>query len=423
MSDSSKMNRRAFLGTAAAGLGASLLAGCAQPLRSAAPTALSKRRTIGANERINLAVIGTGGMARHHMRIMKQNHPTDINIIQGCDIYEPRYKNIKDFYPDARGCLDYREVLDNKDVDAVLIGSPEHWHHRHLIDTVQAGKDAYCEKPMGHTLKECEEMVKAVRKTDCIVQIGMQRRSTKSIIEAKKIYDSGVLGDVSLVRAWWYWNMPQIPKDIKFDGKIDWDRFQAPCAKKDHIAPNAARYNYWRYFWPYSGGNMTDQGTHLMDVIQWFANNSEPPLAAQEHGAVYGHPDWETPDVFSAVFEYPKFMATWTLSYNNSYEDGWGICFQGNKGTLLLDDDGAKLYAEPWKVVEGKNPEPPQKVAGGLDIDAHHTNFFDCVRSRKQPNATVEIGHRAVAGLHLANVAHFAKKRAELARDFVTTKV
>jgi predicted dehydrogenase len=169
---------------------------------------------------------------------------------------------------------------------------------------------------------------------------------------------------------------------------------------------------------------MTDQGTHLMDVIQWFLNDGEPPLAAQEHGAVYGHPGWETPDVFCAIFEFPKFLTTWTLSYNNNYEDGWGIIFQGNKGTLLLDDDGAKLYDEPWKAAEGNKPPAPVKtLPGGLDVNAHHGNFFECVRTRKQPHAPIEVGQKAVAGLHLANRAHFAKRRAELGRDYVTVKV
>jgi predicted dehydrogenase len=414
-----QINRRQFLGTTAAGVGAGMLASGLTPR-----TARSAARTPGANERIVMGTIGTGGMSCHHLGIYKEKFAKDVDVVAFCDIYEDRFNRAKEIFPDAKIYWDYRELLDRKDIDAVLIASPEHWHCQHLIDAVQAGKDAYSEKPLSHTLEQSAKMVEAVRKTDRIVQIGMQRRSTQSIILARQIVEGGALGEVALVRAWWFWNLPPMRTDRKFNGRLDWDKFQAPCKPEERVPPNPERYFDWRYFWAYSGGNLTDQGAHLMDVVQWFINDGEPPLAAQEHGAVYQKVGYQTPDTFCAVFEYPKFMATWTLTYDNEWQRAWGICFQGNRATLLLDDNGAKFYHEPWRAkADGSDPDPMAQVAGGLQVDEHQRNFIECVRSRKEPNAPVEVGQKAVAGLHVANLAHFAKRRVALDRDYVTTSM
>jgi len=380
---------------------------------------------MGANERIRMGVIGCGGMARHHLDLLTKQHAGDVDVVAICDVYEPNAAAGREFYPGAELYGDYRRVLDRRDVDAVLIATPDHWHCRNLIDAVRAGKDAYCEKPMSWSLEQSAEMVREVRKTDRIVQIGMQRRSAEPVLEAKKLVDAGLLGDVSLARVWWYWNFGWLPPEsqLSLEGKLDWDRFQEPCAEKDRVPLSIRRFRAWRYFWAYSGGNMTDQGTHLLDVVQWFCNAGEPPLAAQAFGENYAPRDYETPDTLCAIFEFPKFMATFTLTYNNNYLDAWGICLQGNKGTLLLDDTGAKLFAEPWKRKNGKPPPPAHTVEGGLTVAAHWANFIECVRTRKQPNAPVEVGQKAVAGLHLANIAHHRRRRAELARDGVTVRV
>lgn len=419
------LNRRQFLGATAA-VGAGLLAGCASDRGPIATTAASQRRILGANDRIRLGWIGCGGMAWAHMDRIKANHPKDVTVVSIADVYEPYGKRGQEFFPEADLVVEHERVLDRKDVDAVFIVSPEHWHHDHLLAAVAAGKDAYCEKPMAWSLEQAADMVRAVRKTDCIVQIGMQRRSTPAVLQAKALVDEGRLGEISLVRAWWYWNHPAMrmrpESELKLHGPLDWERFQKPCPPKFKHALQLQRFFHWRFFWAYSGGNMTDQGTHLMDVIQWFRNKGEPPRAAVEMGSVYQQVGYETPDTFCATFEYPDFLATWTLTYTNNYEDAWGICFQGNKGTLLLDDSGAKLWDEPWKEKDGKPPAPVEQIPGGLSVEAHETNFFECLRTRKQPNAPVEVGQRAVAGLHLANLAHFRKRRVELQPDLVTVR-
>jgi predicted dehydrogenase len=161
---------------------------------------------------------------------------------------------------------------------------------------------------------------------------------------------------------------------------------------------------------------MTDQGTHLMDVIQWFCNDGKPPKAALSHGGVFIHKGGETPDNFSAIFEYPTFIATWTLCYGNSYEDSWKILIQGKKATLVLDDDGYRVFPEPWRRPKIP-PEAMHEYKGGIPTDPHVRNFLECVASRKEPNAPVEVGHNAVNAPHLANLAFFQKKRVALNED------
>ncbi len=169
------------------------------------------------------------------------------------------------------------------------------------------------------------------------------------------------------------------------------------------------RFRYWRYFHDYAGGNMTDQGTHLMDVVQWFMQ-SGPPKSAVAQGYVGKMEGAEHPDVFSAVFEYPTYMATWTLDYANSYQNGWSILFMGDKATMLLNDAGFTVYAEPWK----RDVEPIFSEAAPVPMETHVQNFLDCMKSRQDPNCTVEIAANAVAGPHLANLAMFQGKKMKL---------
>ena len=404
-----EMNRRTFLEKTA-------------QVGAAAAIATSRTRPIlGANERIRMGIIGSGGMGRNHMNRFKSQ---GVEWVAVCDVYDVNLRKGLDIAgTGAKSYTDFRRLLENKDIDAVLIASPEHWHHNHLIAAVQAGKDAYCEKPMSWSIPQGVDMVNEVRKTDRIVQVGMQRRSSPLVLEAKALIDQGLIGEINMVRAEWYWNL-NINTDPNLPGKLDWEAFQGPAPKRPF---EAVRFRQWRYFWDFSGGNMTDQGTHLLDVIQWFTG-VEQPIAAQTYGAVYKLYPSETPDVFCAVFEYPKFTCTWTLAYMNTFMKGWGIVFQGQKGTLEMCEDGYRVFAEPWSE-KGYDrwkvpPTIKQNLAGGAtDIGPHEKNFLDCVKSRQQPNATVEIGHRAVRTLHLANIAYHKRCRAELGADGESVQV
>ncbi|MCI0455762.1 MAG: Gfo/Idh/MocA family oxidoreductase [Gemmataceae bacterium] len=379
-------------------------------------TAASYGKILGANERLALGIIGSGGRGRSLMRAFLKNKEVVFTTV--CDVYEPyRQLGLKEAGTSATGLTDYRKLLDDKTVNAVLIATPDHWHHDQLLASLQAGKDVYLEKPMSLTIEQGAAMVRAVRATDRIVQIGMQRRSAPAVHAAKRILDEGELGDVSLVRAHWYWNMPRLVENRPLKGQLDWERFCGPAGKQPLTHgphQNVAFWN-WRYFWAFSGGNMTDQGTHLMDVVQWFLNDGQPPRSAVCQGLVKRLQPSETPDVFTAVFEYPRFLATWTLDYTNSYKDGWQIVFQGNKATMELDGSGYRVYPDAGR---GKPMLPPSKnMTAPVPTEPHVENFLDCMRTRKQPNAPVEVGHHAVAGPHLANVALRRGCRAVLGAD------
>jgi predicted dehydrogenase len=397
-----RVGRRAFLRrSAAAGFGAMV-----------APAVFSGTNVLGANEKIVMGVIGPGGRGRG---VMKTHQAQGVEFAAVCDIYKPNlYEGLKLAGEKAQAHGDYRKLLDQKDINAVLIASPEHWHGPMLIDAVQAGKDAYCEKPMSHSIEEGVRMVKAVRSTDRIVQIGMQRRSTPSVIAAKDLVKE--CGEIYLVKAYWHWDWSKPLNNAPIAEELDWKAFIGP-APWHEFEPQ--RFRHWRYFWDYSGGNCTDQGTHLMDVVQWFMG-SGTPRAATCHGAVYAMTGAETPDVFSATFEYPGFIATWTLDYANTLDNGWNIQFLGRKATLWLDNQGARIFASQSTGTTYNRSEKPsvvKEVAGKLSDEEHVKNFLDCVRSRKEPNAPVEVGHRAVAGPHLANVAFHHQTRARLNED------
>ena len=395
MKNSNEMKRRTFLGSTA---GMSI--GFTAPQIVLSPV-------WGANEKLVMGIIGPGGRGQG---VMKNFMNEGIAFAAVCDTYKPNEQRALEMAGDkAKAYADYRELLERKDIDAVLIATPEHQHGSQLIASVQAGKDAYCEKPMSHSIEEGAQMIKAVRATKQIVQIGMQRRSSEMVRNAKKLIGQGVLGDVFIVRAQWHWNCAVPLDNSKLDGELDWKRFCAPAQEKKF---EPMMFRDWRYFWDFSGGNITDQGTHLMDVVQWFMD-AGTPKTAECFGSVYAMKGAETPDVFSAIFDYGKFMATWTLVYTNAYQVNWTITFQGQKGTMVVDDEGARVFAEPWR----PDAKPVQEFKGGIPTEPHVRNFLDCIKSRKEPNAPVEVGHTAVCGPHLANVAWHAKRRAYLSDD------
>lgn len=385
------MNRRSFV------TGAAL---------SAAPLFIPST-AFGANDRISYGVIATGGRGRYLNGKFQQLGGQCVAL---CDVYDRNLEEAKKQSPGAKGFLDYNDLLAEK-MDAVVIASPDHHHAPMLFAALKAGKDVYLEKPLSKSLEESVKMVETVRKSKQVVQIGMQRRSAESLIKAKALVDDGVLGQLTLIKPQWHWNISKDLNNSPLPGKLDWDRFVG-SAKKRPLEP--MRFRYWRYFWDYAGGNMTDQGTHLMDVAQWFSKQTIP-LSAVCHGYVAKMKGAEHPDVFSAVFEFPNMMANWTLDYANSYQNGWSITFMGDKGTMILDEYGYKVYAEPWKpdaapIYEEKAPVP---------VESHITNFIDCIKSRKEPNCTVEIAARAVAGPHLANLALLSKRQERLPEGYL----
>jgi predicted dehydrogenase len=372
------------------------------------------RSAWGANGRLAYGLIGAGGRGRYLSDTFQKLGAECVAI---AEVYEPNLKTASEKAPNAKTYIDYNELLAQQGVDAVVIATPDHQHAPNLLAALAAKKDVYLEKPMSHSLEESRKMIDAVRKTKQIVQIGMQRRSAPMVRKAKEMIDSGILGRIALVKPMWNWNVARPLNDTPLPGKLDWNRFLGG-AKKRELQP--MRFRSWRYFWDYSGGNMTDQGTHLMDVVQWFTNSGTPKSAVC-YGQNAKTEGSEVPDVFCAVFEYPKFMATWTLNYTNSFDNGWSIQFQGDAGTMILDEAGVRVWKEPWR--ETANRTPVQQIEAPVPVEAHIQNFLDCVKSRQQPNAPVEVGASAVAAPHLANLAFHKNRRVYLKDDGVTWSV
>ncbi len=370
-----------------------------------------------ANDAIRVGLIGCGGRGRRLMVLTKEIDPS-IEFVAVSDAYQPKREMGNEIAGEqAKAYVDYRGLLDRNDIDAVFIATPEHLHGTQLIAAVEAGKDAYVEKPMAFSVEEGVTIIKAVRKSDRIVQVGMQRRSAPMCIEAKQLIDQGVLGDVTLVRAQWYWHVNPLNPNVKMQGEFDWDLFLGPAPKRPFDPRRAIQ---WNWYWDYSAGMITGQGVHLLDLIQWFMGKGTPRSAVMQGGSY--RLGGECPDVFSASYEYDGFTASWILSYNNSFDNGWKVTFQGTKGTLVIGEPifaegerGYRIYKEPWRDLE--NRKPTHKNEDGLPTEPHLTNWIHCMRSRKEPNAPVEVGHSSSAVCHLAKLAYLNKTVAKLDKD------
>jgi len=367
-------------------------------------------RKLRANDRPTYGLIGAGGRGQDLHRYFQK---LGAQCVALCDVYDARIESAKKESPaDVKTYVAHEDLLAQPGIDFVVNAGPDHWHCPHLLAALKAGKDVYSEKPLSKSLEESQVMIAAVKESGKIVQIGMQRRSAESVQSAKKLVDEGRLGRITMVKAQWHWNVAAPLNNSPLPGKLDWERFTGNAPKRP-LEP--MRYRYWRYFWDYAGGNMTDQGTHLMDVVQWFTGATAPKSAVSQ-GYVAKNTGSEAPEVFSTVFDYGDFLATWTLNYCNAYENGWSILFQGDKGTLRLDEAGYKFWEEPWH----KQTGPTIDQQAPVPIESHIQNFLDCISSRKQPNCTVDMAARAVAGPHLGNIAFLKGRVAKLGADLVT---
>jgi predicted dehydrogenase len=366
----------------------------------------------GANDRPAYGLIGTGnrggGLNGAFQKIGAQ-------CAALCDVYQVHLERARRLSPaGVKTYVNHKELLAQPGLDFVVIATPDHQHAPILYDALAARKDVYLEKPLSLSLDQSTEMVAAVRKTKQIVQIGMQRRSMAFVRQAKKMIDDGALGRITMVKAMWNWHFTLPLDNSPLPGELNWDLFQGSAPRRP-LEP--MRFRWWRGFWDYSGGNMTDQGTHLMDVVQWMTGAGAPRSAVCQ-GRITSAAGAEVPNIFTAVFEYPEFIATWTLNYRSTYEDDWSITFQGESATMVLDRRGLRLYAD-----EGPSPAPwsqkvstvPVKEIADSDVpEAHQQNFLDSIRTRQEPNCPIEVAAAAVAGPHLANLAYRRQTRVVL---------
>jgi predicted dehydrogenase len=375
-----------------------------------ASTALATQRILGANDRVQVALIGAGGRGRGVTSYVAKVAGAEIAGVS--DVYLPRREEAAaQFGPTAKPFTDYRAILDSKDIDAVIIATPDHWHTPMTVEAVQAGKDVYCEKPVTHHLEEGERLIRAVDESKRIVATGTQQRSWGHYIEAKDRIQAGELGKVTFARCYWYQNYTRWKKlfeNKKIDAnKLDWHQWLG-TARKQPFDP--IRYRYWRFFWDFGGGSFTDLMTHWIDVIQWVMK-SDQPILVQASGTTYTQ-DWlEAPDTVTASMQ---FSEGYTVTYDGALMfglEGGGIVFRGDKAMMTLNRQGFDIYPEGVKPAEATaRPEPIVHFSRGKNTDGHGTgenitDWLNCIRSRKTPNAHIRAGVRAAATSHWTNKA------------------
>ncbi len=356
----------------------------------------------GANDRVRIGVIGTGGRARDLMNQLKKLPGNQLTAV--CDVYEPRMLQAAEIA--GAGVLqvaDYRRILDSRDIDAVVIGSPDHWHKTMTLDAIAAGKDVYVEKPVSHSIEEGVELVKAVEASKQVVQTGTQQRSWEHWMLGKQLIDSGKLGQITFIETYWYQHARAGTYQPVTLDKLDWKRWLGP-APDQPFRPE--RFYQWRHFWDFGGGCLTDLMTHWIDVVHWYMN-VDAPLSAATTARSYNIKLWEAPDTVSTTLEFPKdFMVAYLGTYVSRVDDG-GLEFRGEGGTLKIDRSRLAFYRDDAPNVPGTNLSEPEIFirSSGDGTLSHLQNWLDCIRSRKSPNANIRVAHQAARTSHIANAA------------------
>lgn len=372
---------------------------------TSALTALSYSRILGANDRVQLGAIGVGERGRHDMSKFLQD-PT-VAVAAVCDIYGAQIDKARQLAPQAKSFTDHRKLLESKDIDVVLIATPDHWHARTTIDALSAGKDVYVEKPLTRTLEEGPEIVKAARVNERICQVGMQQRSGKHYLEARqKYFETNRLGKITLARTWWHGNsyhLRKAPSSLQQKpSNLDWAHYLGPLKWRDW---DPQQYWNWRAYLDFGGGQVTDLFTHWIDVVHMFMGQ-EIPASASAAGGVYHYKDGRTaPDTINVLLEYPgEYTATFEATLAPGIR-GAAVEMCGTEGRLYIDRR-KYIYTPAGK----KSEAVTVQASSDLDFD-HVSNFLECVRSRKLPNGDVLIGHRSAQASHLGNIAYMQKRR------------
>ena len=402
-----RYSRRKFICSSAAllaGTGLSTaVAGCAK----------QESRQVAPSDKIRIGAIGVNGMGfadvESHLKI------PEVDIVALCDVDQnvlerraAELTNLSGAAPQLYS--DFREVLDNPDIDAVIIGTPDHWHPLIMISACEAGKDVYCEKPLANSIEECDAMVAAAKYYNRIVQVGQWQRSGLHWESAMAFVHSGALGNIRTVKAWayqgWMKNVPVIPDEPVPEG-VNYDMWLGPAPERSF---NRNRFHFsFRWFWDYAGGLMTDWGVHIVDMVLW-GMQAVAPKAVLASGGMFAYPDsaMETPDTLQAIYEYDGFSMLWehAVGINNGpYGRDHGVAFIGNYGTLVADRGGWEVIPEVENGVE-KMEVPAGERASGRDLDIHTQNFVDCMKSREQPVCNPDVAWLAAVNAHLGNVAY-----------------
>ena len=368
---------------------------------------------VGANDKIGVGLIGCNGMGFEDLKAFLRNPEVecialsdiDENVLnnRAAETEKITGKKVKHLYKD------WRKLIDNKDIDLVIVGTPDHWHCLQMVSACQAGKDVYCEKPLGNSIEECNIMVRAAQKYNRVVQVGQWQRSDPHWQDAMQFVHSGQLGKIRTVRVFSYQGWcPSIPvkPDEAVPAGVDYDMWLGPAPKRPF---NRNRFHFtFRWFWDYAGGLMTDWGVHLLDYALE-GMNAGLPTRVFSGGGKFAYPDdaMETPDTLMATYAYDDFNIIWdhACGINHGlYNRKEGLAFYGENGTMVLDRAGwevipvvsenvARMEAVPFKKGEGKG------------LYNHVGNMLSCIKSRELPNADVAIGARVAKMAHLANIS------------------
>jgi predicted dehydrogenase len=417
-------DRRDFVKTAAgAGVAMSLAGGA----MAKSGRAINQSRVIGANDRINVAVIGTGGRGYYVARAFQSYAEKNNNacqIVGVCDVYQKRVTMAKDYFKCELGTLDYREVLNKSDVDAVIVATPDHWHARIALEAMDKGKDVYLEKPMCHTVEEVKQLINTVRETKRVVQVGSQTTSGDQWWKARKAIADGMIGHHIMsqgsyhrnsLEGEWNWKIdPEAGPDKKGDDYIDWKMFVAASANKNRPY-DADRFFRFRKYWDYSGGIATDLFFHVMAPMNICWGEPQYPQRVVGSGGIYQFKDErEVPDTFHMVAEYAKgFSVVLSSSMANS-EHIPGL-IRGYHGSLIMVEHGRFEGFAPYITVKpekrvinaeykAKFGEEPVKieVENKDTMQTHIGNFLACMRSREKPTLDVETAARAQVAITMA---------------------
>ena len=371
-------------------------------------------------DKVNIGAIGINGMGWADTTSMLKI--PGVNLVAICDVdqnvIDKRKKDLEKLKIDASKVAtytDYRKLLDRKDIDAVIIGTPDHWHALIMVHTVEAGKDVYVEKPVGNSIEECRIMVAAQKKYNKAVQGGQWQRSQKHFRDAVDFIKTGQLGNIRTVKVWCYqgWMKPDIVRpDSAPPAGVDYKMWLGPAETKPF---NASRFHFnFRWFWDYAGGLMTDWGVHLMDYAVFGMGMPEPRTVAAL-GGQFAYPELsqETPDTLGALYEFDKFNLIWDHAMgidNGLFGKDHGIAFIGNNATLELDRGG-------WEVIPEQRSEKkivvPRTKPSDNGLDMHTQNFINVVRSRKleELNCPIQTGAHIATVCQLGNIAFRSKQK------------
>lgn len=379
------------------------------------------RKKVSPNDQINAGLIGCKGMGFSDLQSMLKM--SEINVAALCDVdrgvLEARTRDLeKAGIKKPKWFTDYRDMLDDKDIDVVIIGTPDHWHCLQLSHALQAGKDVYCEKPIANSIQESNLMLRQVGASDRIVQVGQWQRSQPHFVDAINFVHSGQLGEIRLAKAWayqgWMEPIPPMPDGPAPEG-VDYAMWLGPAPQRP-FNPNRFHFNF-RWFWDYAGGLMTDWGVHLIDYAL-YGMKAATPKSVMALGGKFAYPQdaSETPDTLQTVYEYDGFSILWehaTGIDGGNYGRNHGIAFIGNNGTLVLDRGGWEVIPEKDFQGWGKEGIPrmeriPLQQNQGSGLDLHTANFIEAVKSRDSGilKAPIKVGYDAALVSHMGNVAY-----------------